>query len=398
MNANYGVRPLMNSLKDRCFLVGNGQEILNPRNEVLDRRPEPRAPSLYRSSYFFVAVALGLLLCSFGVMAQEAPALAAVSPLWAGHLRPEGIELQDLDDQGWTFSVSYAYGNTFFVSPEIVETHTEINGAGAELTQEVLDRAQYLWPQEDLHAIDTETSRFDLEAAYSSGRWFGGIRVPVWSMGGTHLDGWPSGMHDFLGVSNNGREFFPEGRTVVALMPPGDLSWSFDGKQSTQVLGLTGWGGRRWSLGENGGQRVWVVLSAAIDDDGPWGNMGSSSGVRWSISNRWGGLGLYGGLGWTFQGGDAGTLGDAADTLHVWGGADISLGKRWALLTMFRIDDSVFADVDPGKAGRATGEFALGFAAPLGEHLRLQLVLGEDFPGMGMSPDFSIQGAVVWRP
>ena len=65
---------------------------------------------------------------------------------------------------------------------------------------------------------------------------------------------------------------------------------------------------------------------------------------------------------------------------------------------MFRLDDSVFADVDPGKAGRATGEFAIGFGAPLCQSLRLQLVLGEDFPGMGMAPDFSIQGAMVWRP
>ncbi len=339
-----------------------------------------------------------VLLCSFSATAQETPPLAAVSPLWAGHLRPEGMELQVLDHQGWTFSVSYAYGNTFFVSPDIVETHIEINGVGADLTQEALDQALYLWPQSDLYSLDTETSRFDIEAGYSSGRWFGGVRVPVWSFGGTHLDDWPSGMHDLLGVSNGGREFFPEGRTVVALMPPGGRSWSFEGEQSARVMGLTGWGGRRWSMGENGGQRVWVALSAPVDDDGPWGNMGSSGGVRWSISKGWDGLGLYGGLGWTHQGGDAGTLGDAADTFHAWGGADISLGKRWALLTMFRVDDSVFADVDPGKAGRATGEFAIGFAAPVGKSVRLQLVLGEDFPGMGMAPDFSIQGALIWRP
>lgn len=343
-------------------------------------------------------VFLCLLVCSFTAMAQETPPLVAVSPLWAGHLRPEGMELQGLDHQGWTFSASYAYGNTFFVSPEIVETHVEINGAGADLTREALDRARYLWPQADLFAIDTETSRFDFEAGYASDRWFGGFRVPVWSMGGTHLDGWPSGTHDVLGVSDGGREFFPEGRTVVALMPLGGRSWSFDGKQSAQVMALTGWAGRRWSLGENGGQRVWVTLSAPVDSDGPWGDTGSSGGVRWSISNRWGGLGLYGGLGWTSQGGEAGTLGDAADTFHAWGGADISIGKDWAALALFRFDDSIFSDVDPGKAGRTTGEFAVGVAAPLGSSLRFQLVLGEDFPGMGMSPDFSIQGALVWRP
>ncbi len=350
------------------------------------------------SSTIRVSLVLFVSLCSASALAQEAPFLAAVSPLWAGHLRPEGLELHDPGTPGWTFSASYAYGNTFFVSPEIVETHIEIDGVDANLSQEALDQARYLWPQADLYAIDTETSRFDLEAAYTSDRWFGGVRVPVWSMGGTHLDGWPSGTHDLLGVSNNGREFFPEGRTAVALMPPGGSSWSFDGKQSARVMGLAGWAGRRWSVGENGGQRAWVALSAPVDDDGPWGDVGSSGGVRWSISNRWGGLGLYGGLGWTFQGGDAGTLGDAANTFHAWGGADISLGKRWALLTMVRIDDSVFADVDPGKSGRATGEFAIGFAAPLGSNLRLQLVLGEDFPGMGMAPDFSIQGGLVWRP
>lgn len=341
---------------------------------------------------------LALMLCVSGVAAQEAPFLAAVSPLWAGHLRPEGLEMQDVGPEGWTFSASYAYGNTFFSSPEIIEAHTEIDGIGSDLTQEAIERAQYLWPDADLFMIDTETSRFDIEARYASTRWYGGVRVPVWSFGGTHLDGWPSGTHNVLGVSNNGREYFPEGRTVVALNPSGGQSWSFDGNQSARVMQLTGWAGRRWSIGENGGHRVWVTLSAPIEDDGPWGDRGTSGGVRWAVTNRWGGLGLYGGLGWTFQGGDAGTLGSASDTFHAWGGLDISLGKNWALLTMFRFDDSVFADVDPGKAGRTTGEFAIGFAAPLGESLRLQLVLGEDFPGMGMAPDFSIQGGLIWRP
>lgn len=343
-------------------------------------------------------LALLALLCSAGVVAQEAPSLAAVSPLWAGRLRPEGKELLDVGALGWTFSVSYAYGNTFLVSPEIVETHTEINGVGANLNQEALDRARYLWPQADLYAVDVETSRFDLEAEYSTGEWYGGLRVPVWSMGGTRLDGWPTGTHDLLGVSNNGREFFPEGRTFVALMPPGGGSWSFEGKQGARVMGLIGWGGRRWSFGENGGRRVWFAFSAPGADDGPWGDTGWSGGLRWSISNRWSNIGVYGGLGWTCQGGKAGTLGDAADTFHAWAGTDISLGKGWALLALVRIDDSVFADVDPGKAGRTTGEFAVGFAAPLGKSVRLQLVLGEDFPGMGMPPDFSIQGGVIWRP
>lgn len=341
---------------------------------------------------------LGLMVIATGVAAQEAPYLAAVSPLWTGHLRPEGLEMQEIETEGWTFSASYAYGNTFFASSEVVETHNEIDGIGADISQEAFDQARYLWPEANLFMVDTETSRFDIEATYASARWFGGLRVPVWSFGGTHLDGWPTGTHEVLGVSNNGREYFPEGRTVVVLDPAVGQSWSFDGKQSARVLQVTGWAGRRWSFGENGRQRLWVALSAAVDDGNPWGESGSSGGVRWAISNRWGGLGLYGGVGWTFQGGDAGTLGSAADTFHAWGGLDISLGKDWALLTMFRIDDSVFADVDPGKAGRTTGEFAIGFSAPLSESLRLQLVLGEDFPGMGMAPDFSIQGGLIWRP
>ncbi|MEN8163173.1 MAG: DUF3187 family protein [Acidobacteriota bacterium] len=357
-----------------------------------------RPPRLSFFSGLVAVLTMASVLSPLAVVAQEAAPLSAVSVLWAGHLRPEGLEMQAAGGEGWAFSVSYAYGNSFFASPEIIETHNEIDGSGADLSDEALDQARYLWPEANLYLIDAETSRFDFEAGYSSGRWFGGVRVPVWSIGGTHLDGLPSGTHDFLGVSNSGREFFPEGQNLVFLNPVGTRSWSFDEKQSARVMGLTGWAGRRWPVGEDGGHRLWVALSVPIDDDEPWGDAGSSAGVRWSISNRWGGLGLYGGLGWTFQGGEAGTLGGAADTFHAWGGVDISLGKRWALLTMFRIDDSVFADVDPGKAGRATGEFAIGFAAPLGKSVRLQLVLGEDFPGMGMPPDFSIQGGVIWRP
>jgi len=343
-------------------------------------------------------IAVLILVSSSVGLAQEAPPLAAVSPLWVGHLRPEGLELENVGVGGWTISVAFAYGNSFFVSPEIAETHAEVNGIGAVLTQDVLDQARSKWPQADLLSVDTEGSRFDVEVGYASGRWFAGMRVPIWRFGGTRLDGWPTGTHDLLGVSNNGREYFPEGRTTVVLMPNGGGMWSFEGSRSFQLMGVTGWGGVRWSFWDGGHQRFWFAFSAPVGSDGPWGERGWNGGPRWSISKGWGGLGLYGGLGWTHQGGAAGTLGDAADTFHGWGGIDASLGKDWAFLTMFRIDDSVFAEVCSGKAGRTTGEFAIGFAAPLGPRVRFQLILGEDFPGMGMPPDFSIQGRVVWRP
>ena len=348
---------------------------------------------------WLVAVLTGCTgIVSGSVAAQEPAPLAAVSPLWVGHLRPEGLELDDTRTRGWIFALSFAYGNTFSTAGEVIDIHNDLDGPGEPLSREVFDRTREVFPERDVYSIDTEIGRLDLEAMWSGAEWFAGVRAPIVSVGGSPMDSWATWMHDFLGVSNAGRDFFPERRTVVALAPVDGGDWWIDDDQGFRLTAVTGWGGRRWAVGDHGFHRLWATISTAVGGNDPWGDGGFSTGLRWAFGSRSDSLGWYGGLGWTVQGGDAGTLGKAADTFHAWLGGDISLGKNWALLALFRADGSVFADVDPGKAGRTTGEFALGFAAPLGEAWRLRMVLGEDFPGMGIPPDFSIQAAVVWKP
>lgn len=342
-----------------------------------------------------IAAVMTALLASLPLVAQEMPPLVSVSPLWAGFLRPEGLELQRPEGQGWHFAVGFAYGNTAQYSPEVVYAHDASSGVGSALDTETVNSARELWPTADIFAVDTEVLRFDLEARYSFvSRWEVGIRLPVWKLGGTIADEWPSWLHDAIGVSNNGRDSFPNGQTFIALRPQSGGSWDLTEETSAEILGASLWGARSWGIGENGWHRLWLTVSAPGSDSDAFGEMGWGTGLRWAVGAQSGGVGYYGGVGWTKQGGQAASLGDAADTFHAWLGVSASLGKGWSAEAMFRADGSPFADVDDGKAGRSTGEFAIGLSVALGSQVRWHLALGEDFPGMGMNPDFSIQSSL----
>jgi len=338
---------------------------------------------------------LVLLALALPALAQEVPQLGSVSPLWVGFERPEGLELQRPGGPGWRFAFAAAYGNTAHFSPEVIRHHEGVSGIGAPLEASTVDEARELWPTADIFAVDTEVIRLDFETVYAwKSRWEIGARLPMWRLAGTALDAWPSRLHDVLGVSNNGRDSFPEGQTFVALRPLRGGEWNLIGTTGSEVVNASLWTGRSFAIGDRGWHRAWLTVGVPLQDSDAFGESDWSVGARWAVggASRW--LGYHAGLGWTAQGGSAAGLGDAADTFHVWAGVSAGLGKGWSAEAVFRIDDAPFANVDAGKAGRTTGEFAVGLSMPLGSRIRWHLALGEDFPGMGMNPDFSIQSSL----
>lgn len=327
--------------------------------------------------------------------AGELPPLSAVSPLWIGGLRPEGLEFDLSGVPGWSFSLGLAYGNSFSMSSAVLDTHRSMDGTGRSLSREAFEAAAA--SNTAIHAVDIESLRVDLEVLYNSpSGFFGGARIPAWSIGGTSLDGWPEMVHSWIGVSNAGREDFPEGRSFFGLSDGGE-SLIIDQSAGLRPLSMDLWGGRRWELDHHNRLRAWLSASLPLVDLSDWGSRDFSWGLRWMAVHDFQGAELSAGLGWSSQGGRLPAGAAAADSFHVWMGLSVDLGKGFEAGFLARSDNSLYRRESPDRPGRDSGEFSVGLSCPLSAEMRLKLALGEDFPGMGLPPDFSIQTALVWR-
>lgn len=321
--------------------------------------------------------------------------MAAVSPLWLGSLRPEGLEFVQGDAPGWTLALSMAYGNSFSMSPGVLEAHRLLDGAGGELSREAI-RNSTLYGKES-YALDAETLRVDLEALYTSNTgFFGGMRMQSWKFGGTSLDGWPPQVHSWIGVGNAGRDDFPEGETFFGLISEGRVV-TVEREAGLRMVSFDVWAGRVWKLGRRTQHRLWLSASIPLAEASEWRSGSFNSGVRWMAERSFDGFEFDGGVGWTRQGGRVAGGGPAADTFHAWLGLSVDLGRGVDANLLLRSDGSVYRDVVEGRVGRDSGEFSVGLGIPLSKKLRLETALGEDFPGMGMPPDFSIQTSIRWR-
>lgn len=336
-----------------------------------------------------------LLLCVPSTQASQLPPLLSVSPLWISSLRPEGMEFDTDRTPGWSLALNLAYGNNFSMSPEVLGAHRQIDGTGQALSREAFEEAARSGTA--IHAIDVESLRMDFEALF---RWrsgaFVGARIPSWRIGGTALDPWPERVHSWIGVDSAGRDEFLQGRTFFGLS--GDHGNSIiEHGLSPRMVSLDLWAGWRWELGHQCWHRGWVSTSLPLADLSPWGSRHLSWGLRWMAGHRFAWGEFSGGLGWSSEGGHLPTGGHPANSFHSWLGLSIDLGKGFEGGIMLRSDGSVYRDEDPGRVGRDSGEFSVGLSLPLAKNSRLQLAFGEDFPGMGLPPDFSLQTSLVWQ-
>jgi len=102
--------------------------------------------------------------------------------------------------------------------------------------------------------------------------------------------------------------------------------------------------------------------------------------------------------GWTFQGGGTPTTDDAADTWHAWAGYDLGLARWLDVGLLIRGDSSPYRGRVEGRLAEWVARWALGATLRLSPTVGLQLALGEDIPGVGLSPDFSLQTRLLYRP
>lgn len=336
-----------------------------------------------------------LLLSVPGLQAGRLPPLLSVSPLWISSLRPEGMEFDTDSTPGWSLSLNLAYGNNFSMSPEVLDNHRQIDGIGQALSREAFEEAARSGAA--IHAMDVECLRMDFEALFRrpSGSFFG-AGIHTWRIGGTALDAWPERVHSWIGVNHAGRDEFPQGHTFFGLL--GDHGNSIiEHGLSPKLVSLNLWAGRRWELGHQYWHRGWISASLPLGDLSPWGARDLSWGLRWMGGHEFAWGEFSGGLGWSFESGRLPTGGYPANSVHSWLGVSIDVGKGCEAGLLVRSDSSVYRHEAPGRVGRDSGEFSVGLSLPLATNFRLQLALGEDFPGMGLPPDFSLQTSLVWH-
>ncbi|MCP4896334.1 MAG: DUF3187 family protein [bacterium] len=317
-----------------------------------------------------------------------------VQPFQLMHPRPFGLELVAPEPGTWHLGLSYAYGNTQHTSELVATLHSVGFQTAQAFDPGIGELIADTWPFAHAYHIDLEVQALQFEAVRSFGdRWDVGVRVPWLIVGPTPIDGLPSWWHRSLGFPNGTRDFFPGSESTLFL--------SHDGHRITEIdLDVRGlgnvdiWLGRSFLLVGATSHRAWLTISAPTADLDGLGESAWRTGLRWAIAIPIGPTHLDAGIGWTSGGGHTPT-GRAASAWHLWSSLTIPVSRRISLGIFARADSSPFRDDTDGQLGHTTAEFSLGASLRLGNATLLQLAVGEDFPGMGLNPDFSIQLRVV---
>lgn len=347
-----------------------------------------------RSASFPTWLAVAILTSGAG--AQDLPPLTPLLPTSAATVRPHGLELASAVPTGLTWSMTLAYGNTFAAADEVHSAHQTIDRIGEPLSDAAWGEAVASRDGRTTWAIDLEMMRLDLEAAmgFASGLSIG-LRAPIWWSAGTPLDSWPGTWHRAIGVGNAGRELYPDRQSVFRLAH-GAAQLDLSGDVDPDLGDLSTWAA--WSLSAWGRLEPRVWLSVTVPTGGELGAGGWAGGVRWAAALDLGRLRVDGGLGLSVVEDVPGPWSASNPLWHVWLGGDLQVSERWSFGLVARSDASAYRGSLSDRPASASAELALGPSVRIADAVWLQVALGEDFPGMGLAPDFSIQTRLVIRP
>ncbi len=341
---------------------------------------------------------LPALLAGLATAQQPPPPLAPVLPFDLPHAVPHGLELLPPPGAGrWRLALTTAYGNTFSGTHQVARSHLAVDDPGTPLSPGALACAELNWPNDVFYLLDTEVVRLELEAARGLGHgWSAGARLPWWRLGGTGLDSLPQQVHRTLGIAAPGRELYPDGQSLVVVRIPGRGSVVLSSEER-RLGNLTAWFARDLPPTGRLRHRLRVSVSAPTAGTTPLGAPGWDVGLGWDGELDLGRVTVEGGLAWTRQGGTTVLGEDAADTWHTWGSLTLPVTSRLGAGFIARLDSSPLRNAEAGRLGDPRATFALGPTFQLSPSLLLQLALGEDVPGVGVTPDFSVQTRLLWR-
>lgn len=354
----------------------------------------PMSSRPWRSLLSLTSLAVTIVASVSG--AQTLPPLTPLLPTALASARPHGLELASTVPPGLTWSMTLAYGNAFAAADEVHSAHQATGQIGEPLSDAAWDAAVASRDGLTTWAVDLEMMRLDLEAAIGfAGGLSTGLRAPVWWSAETPLDSWPGRWHRAIGVGDAGRELYADRRSVFRLAR-GETQLDLSGAVDPELGDLSAWAA--WSLPAWGPlePRAWV--SVTIPTGGDFGAGGWAGGLRWGAALDLGRVRLDGGLGLTVVEDVPGPWPASNPLWHAWIGGDLRLSGRWSFGLLARSDASAYRESLSDRPASASAELAIGPSIRIADAVWIQVALGEDFPGMGLAPDFSIQTRLVIRP
>ena len=296
-------------------------------------------------------------------------------------------------ERGWQVSAEAAYFNTWYLSWHPGAIHEELGRAGLPLTSDELRTLEQRHPDDAIHFTDLEGWRANVRLQYAFAKGIvTTLDVPWVDTTGPHWDAIAEEFHASVESGPGGRDLFPRGRNAVYVR-------GADGAALERLDGLDGSGigdvaltlaaplGR--ALGAE--HRLALAVEAPTgDQDTLRGSGGWDTGVRWAGTWRWTRSELVAALGYTRLDDGGSFLGVARDdTWHAACSYRVALGGRWQGRVIGRLDGSPLAGFTDAKPGDPGFYLTLGVRRDLGDGW-IALDLGENYPLVGVTPDYSL--------
>jgi len=289
----------------------------------------------------------------------------------------------------WRLVLDTAYFNLWGAADGVAAVRDARGLRREPVTPEQLREAETFFPDDRLWLADLEGVSTRLSLARGLGRgWTATLTVPWLEIGRPAWDGVAERWHEVTGLPDADRDLFPRGASLLYLRGSGDTLERLDlggGGLGDVSLALSAPLGRRFGAEH----RAVVSLQAPTGDDATLRGSGSwDAAVQWLAVWRRETFAAIAGAGLSRNRGRL--LGvAAADGWQLLAGAD---GRLWGRLHgTFRaqLERAPLAALAAGDATEPALCLRFGIAAPLVGARWLAFELGQDWPGIGLAPDFS---------
>jgi hypothetical protein len=292
----------------------------------------------------------------------------------------------------WQVTASIGTFNLWDLSKEIAGVRSSERAGRTPVTSAELRTAEALYPGRPLWLLDVGGSRADLFVSRGLASALAvTLHVPWIDIGNPGGDGLAEWWHRVTGLPNGDRALFPRDAILVYLHGP-------DGTIERRDLGGTGMGDASLALTAACGRWGGAEHRAMIEIQGPtgrkdglWGSGGWEVGARWFAAWRWPHSALLAGAGYTRLAGSGDLLGvRRSDAWSALAGVDLRVWRSLSAFYRVAVERSPLAGFSAGEPGEAALFMRFGLAAPTAAGW-WAFEMGQNWPGIGTAPDYSIQ-------
>ena len=314
--------------------------------------------------------------------------VAPADPLRAAFPSLDPVVATPLSDGEWRISLEATYFNLWGVADGIVAVRDAADLHREPVTPEQLREAETYFPDDRLWLVDLEGLRTQLTVARGLGRgWTAAITLPWQQVGAPAWDGAAERWHDLAGLPDANRDRFPRGASQVYLRGASILERLDLGGTSLADVTL--------SISAPVGHLFGAEHRAVIAVQAPTGDDGSLAGSGgWDLAAQW--LAAWRGerfvavTGAGFARNTGRFLGvEPVDGWQLLAGADGLVWGRIHGTFRAQLERSPLALLEAGDATEPALFMRFGIAGPLERGGWLAFEIGQDWPGIGIAPDYS---------